>query len=676
MINNARITIEIAARAARLRDQIHYHDYRYYVLDDPEISDAEYDLLFRELERLEEEYPELVTPDSPTQRVGGGPAEKFESVTHRQPMLSLENAFSEGEVQEFEPRLKRFLHQQAEFDYVLEPKMDGVAVNLTYEDGLLAIGATRGDGHRGENVTQNLRTIKTIPLVLRRETTPAPAFLEVRGEVYIELAEFKKLNAAREAQGQPAFANPRNAAAGSLRQLDPAVTAGRPLKIYCYGIGEVAGREFSSHWEVMQTLKSWGLRVNPYVDRCQGIEAAVAYHHRLEGLRHGLPYEIDGVVIKVDSLELQTRLGIKSRSPRWALAYKFAATQATTQVRKIIVQVGRTGAVTPTAIMAPVEVGGVTVSRATLHNEDEVARKDVREGDWVLIQRAGDVIPEVVKVITSRRTGREKPFKMPERCPVCDTPLVRPQGEAVTRCPNPDCSAQLKRAIRHFASKGAMDIDGLGEKIIEQLIDQGLVQDVADLYRLQASDLLPLERFAEKSAQNIVQAIAGSKKPSLGRLIYALGIRYVGEATANLLARHFQTLNALKAAAVEDLLLIEGIGPQVAASIRDYFQNPKNQALLAKLLQANLQPQAATQVLTTPLAGQTFVFTGRLQQLSRDEAKALVTAQGGKVSSSVSAKTDYLVVGKDPGTKYAQALELGLTILDEAGFAQLIGRIT
>jgi DNA ligase (NAD+) len=665
---------KIIRRATELRSQIHYHDYRYYVLDDPEISDAEYDRLFRELEQLEEQYPELVMAESPTQRVGGKPADKFETVEHRQPMLSLENAFSEGEAREFQARLQRFLRREEGFEYVVEPKMDGVAVNLTYENGHLSIGATRGDGLRGENVSQNLKTVKTIPLVLQTDKVRAPSLLEVRGEVYIELEEFKKLNTTREAQGEPAFANPRNAAAGSLRQLDSAVTAGRPLKMYCYGVGEIAGREFANHWEVLQTLKDWGLRVNPLIDRCPGIDSAIAYHHCLEGQRHGLPYEIDGVVIKVDSLELQARLGVKTRSPRWALAYKFAATQATTRVIKIIVQVGRTGAVTPTAIMEPVEVGGVTVSRATLHNEAEVARKDVREGDWVLIQRAGDVIPEVVKVITSKRTGREQPFKMPDRCPVCDTPLVRPQGEAVTRCPNPDCAAQLKRSIRHYAGKGAMDMDGLGEKIVEQLVESGLVQDVADLYRLQVDDLVSLERFAEKSAQNIVAAIGKSKTPSLGRFIYALGIRFVGAATATVLAQHFQTLEALQEATEEVLLQVEGVGPQVAGSIREYFQNPKNRALLQKLLAAGIHPQSQKEPQAAPLAGKTFVFTGGLAKFSREEAKTLVTAQGGKVASSVSARTDYVVVGQEPGSKYAKAKELGLSILDEAGFEDLVGR--
>lgn len=668
------VSEEIAARVDRLRELINYHDYRYYVLDEPEIADVEYDRLFRELQQLEEQYPELVTADSPTQRIGGRPAERFEAVAHRQPLLSLENAFSEGEAREFDQRLKRFLRQSGEIVYVAEPKMDGVAVNLTYEHGRLSLGATRGDGWRGENVTQNLKTIKTIPLQLRPEAIPPPALLEVRGEVYMDVQDLKKLNAEREARGEPVFANPRNAAAGSLRQLDPAVTAARPLKMYCYGIGEVSGRTFTSHWEILETLKVWGLRVNPLVEQHHGIDAAVAYHHRLEQQRQTLPYEIDGIVIKVDSLDLQTRLGLKTRSPRWALAYKFAATQATTRVKKIIVQVGRTGAVTPTAVMEPVEVGGVTVSRATLHNEDEVARKDVREGDWVLVQRAGDVIPEVVKVITSKRTGQEVPFRMPSRCPVCGTPLVRPPGEAVTRCPNPDCAGQLKRAIRHFAGKGAMDIDGLGEKIVEQLVDNGLIQDVADLYRLTVADLVPLERFAEKSAQNIIAAIQRSKTPPLGRFIHALGIRYVGEATANLLAQHFQSLASVAQASEAELLQVEGIGPQVAGSIREYFQSEKTRDLLQKLQEAEVRPQPPVKAGRSPLAGKTIVFTGSLQRYSREEAKALVTALGGKVASSVSAKTDYVVVGADPGSKYAKAQALGLVTLNEDGFAELVRR--
>ncbi len=666
---------EIQARVRELREQIHYHNYRYYVLDEPVISDAEYDRLFRELEELEAAWPELITPDSPTQRVGAQPLEKFETVPHRQPMLSLENAFSEGEAREFDARLKRFLRTQEEFDYVVEPKMDGCAVELVYERGVFTVGSTRGDGYRGENVTQNLKTIRTIPLRLLETEEPAPELLEVRGEVYMNLEEFRQLNEQRLARGEPPFANPRNAAAGSLRQLDPAITASRPLYIYCYGIGEVVGRRFETHWEVLQALKRWGLRVNPLTERCRGIEAAIAYHHRLERQRHGLPYETDGVVIKVDSLALQERLGTKTRSPRWALAYKFAATQATTRVLKIEVNVGRTGAVTPMAVMEPVEVGGVTVSRATLHNEDEVKRKDVRVGDWVLVQRAGDVIPEVVMVIKERRTGNEVPFEMPTHCPVCGTRLVRPPGEAVTRCPNPDCRGALRRAILHFASKTAMDIDGLGEKIIDQLMENGLVRSIPDLYRLTEADLLPLERFAEKSAANLVSAIQKSKTAPLHRFIYALGIRYVGEATAQLLAQHFESLERLAQAGEEELLQIEGIGPQVAGSIRDFFRQEKNQRLLKELAELGVKPLPPEKPGTAPaLAGKTFVFTGALERFSREEAKALVTARGGRVSSSVSAKTDYVVAGAEPGSKLARARELGVTVLDEQAFLELLER--
>lgn len=664
---------EVISRVQELRDRINYHNYRYYVLDNPVVSDAEFDQLLRELTRLEEAYG-LVTPDSPTQRVGAQPLDKFETVNHRQPMLSLENAFSETEVAEFDERLKRFLKTSEDFDYVLEPKMDGCAVELVYEQGRFTIGSTRGDGYRGENVTQNLKTIHTIPLGLLTETAPAPELLEVRGEVYMDLPEFKQLNEERLARGEAAFANPRNAAAGSLRQLDPKITAARPLKIYCYGIGEVRGRSFGSQGEVLQALQAWGLRVNPLIERGRGVAAAIAYHQKLEQQRHGLPYEIDGMVIKVDSFALQDRLGTKTRSPRWALAYKFAATQATTKVLDIAVNVGRTGAVTPMAVMEPVEVGGVTVSRATLHNEDEVARKDVRVGDTVLVQRAGDVIPEVVKVIIEARPPDAQSFKMPATCPVCGTPLVRPEGEKVTRCPNPDCFASRTRGIQHFAGKSAMDIDGLGEKIVQQLVEVGLVKDVSDLYRLSEEDLTPLERFAEKSAQNIINAIAARKEVPLWRLINALGIRYVGEATAQVLAQHFHNLDDLMQADKEDLLHVEGVGEQVAASLQDFFAEPRNRALMERLRQAGVRGLPPEPAAASPLGGKTFVFTGGLPTFSREAAKAMVTARGGKVSSSVSAKTDYVVAGADPGSKLAKAGELGVTVLDEAAFAELLKR--
>ncbi len=541
---------EVLARVQELREQLNYHNYRYYVLDDPVVSDAEFDRLLQELTRLEEQYPELLTPDSPTQRVGAAPLEKFETVRHRQPMISLENAFSEAEAREFDERLKRFLRTGEDFHYVMEPKMDGTAIELVYERGRFTVGSTRGDGIRGENVTQNLKTIHTVPLQVLSRQEPAPELLEVRGEVYMDLEDFKKLNEQRLAQGEAAFANPRNAAAGSLRQLDPTITAARPLKIYCYGIGEVRGRSFATHWEVLQTLIKWGFRVNPLIERGVGIEAAITCHQRLERQRHGLPYEIDGMVLKVDSLALQERLGAKARSPRWALAYKFAASQETTRVLDIVVNVGRTGAVTPMAVMEPVEVGGVTVSRATLHNEDEVARKDVRVGDTVLIQRAGDVIPEVVKVILEQRPPDAKPFQMPKNCPACGAGLMRPAGEKVTRCPNPDCFGSQTRSIMHFAGKTAMDIDGLGEKMVLKLVNAGLVKDVSDLYNLTAGDLIPLTADKSKSAKgatNIVNAIQGSKHRPFWRLINALGIRYVGEATAQVLAQHFPEFGGFEA---------------------------------------------------------------------------------------------------------------------------------
>jgi DNA ligase (NAD+) len=662
---------QVVSRVHELRERLNYHNYRYYVLDDPVVSDAEFDHLMAELTRLEEDYG-LATPDSPTQRVGAQPLDKFETVLHRQPMLSLENAFSEAEAREFDDRLKRFLKTTDEFDYVLEPKMDGCAVELVYENGRMTTGSTRGDGYRGENVTQNLKTVHTIPLGLLTEVAPAPELLEVRGEVYMDLPEFKKFNEERLARGEPAFANPRNAAAGSLRQLDPRITAARPLKIYCYGVGEVRGRNFDTQWEVLQTLKQWGLRVNPLIERCRGMDAAIAFHQRLEHQRHGLPYEIDGMVIKVDPLALQDRLGAKSRCPRWALAYKFAATQATTRVLAIEVNVGRTGAVTPMAVMEPVEVGGVTVSRATLHNEDEVAKKDVRVGDTVLVQRAGDVIPEVVKVIVEERPPESQPFQMPTVCPVCETELVRPEGEKVTRCPNPECFGSRTRGIQHFAGKSAMDIDGLGEKIVQQLVEVGLVKDVGDLYGLTEDDLIPLERFAEKSAQNIVSAIQGGKEKPLWRLINALGIRFVGEATAQVLAEHFQSLEDLMAASKEELLQVEGVGEQVASSIIEYFQNPRNQELLQKLREAGVKEKPSESRAASPLGGKTFVFTGGLAGLSRDEAKTMVAARGGKVTSSVSAKTDYIVAGADPGSKLAKAEALGVEILDEAKFRALL----
>ncbi|MGH8057168.1 MAG: NAD-dependent DNA ligase LigA, partial [Candidatus Entotheonellia bacterium] len=521
-----------AAREAveQLRQQIQHHNYRYYILDDPEIADAEYDQLMRRLQELEQQFPELITPDSPTQRVGAQPVEEFGTILHSVPMLSLDNAFTPQEVREFDERVKRLLGTTDAIEYVAELKVDGVAVELVYQGGVLIQGSTRGDGIRGEDVTENLRTVRTIPLrLLARGHGPLPHRLEVRGEVYMTLTHFQRLNASRAEEGRPTFANPRNAAAGSLRQLDPRITAGRPLNIFCYGLGQVEGATFTTHWDMLQRLSSWGLKVNPHVERCPGIEAVLAYYERMQQQRETLPYEIDGVVIKVNSLEWQQALGVRSRSPRWAVAWKFEPKQALTRVKRIALQVGRTGALTPVALLEPVRVAGVEVSRASLHNPDEIARKDVREGDWVMVQRAGDVIPEIVEVLKERRTGQEQPFQMPTHCPICGSDVVRLEDEAVPRCVGLVCPAKLKETIIHFAAKGAMDIDGLGEKTVDQLVERGLVKDIADLYFLTKADLLALERLAEKSANNLLAAIERSRRTTLPRLIYALGIRHVGE---------------------------------------------------------------------------------------------------------------------------------------------------
>ena len=516
-------------RISELRDLIEYHNRRYYQLDDPEISDYDYDKLMRELAALEERFPDIDRSASPTQRVGASPLEKFGTVTHLTPMLSLGNAFSEEEVSEFDERIKRQLGDKVELDFVTEPKIDGVAVNLIYEEGVFRVGATRGDGFTGEDVTQNLRTIRTLPLKIRpRDPDHVPARIEIRGEVYLEKQAFRKLNERRVEQGESAFANPRNAAAGSLRQLDPRITARRPLDLFCYGVGSIEGKSVTTHWDILKTLGDWGLPTNPEIRLARNIRECVGYYRHIESIRETLPYEIDGIVLKVNSLSLQDRLGMVSRSPRWAVAVKFAPTQATTFIEDIVIGVGRTGVLTPVAVMRPVQVGGVTVSRATLHNEDEIAKKDVRIGDTVIVQRAGDVIPEVVKVIEGKRTGKEKPFRMPEKCPVCGSKVVRLEGEVAHRCIDLACPAQIRENIRHFVTRGGMDIEGLGDKIVSQLLDAGLIRDPADLYALTKEQLIELERFADKSAENLIAAIARSKHPPLERLLFALGIRHVG----------------------------------------------------------------------------------------------------------------------------------------------------
>jgi len=665
------LSSEILKRIEQLREEINYHNYLYYVLDQPVITDADYDALMRELKEIEDKYPETVTPDSPTQRIGAPPSEKFASVSHSIPMLSLDDAFSQEEVLEFDQRAKRLLQTDEEIEYTVEPKMDGLAVELVYENGMFVLGSTRGDGYTGEDVTANLRTIRSLPLRLIERHLSPPGRLEVRGEVFINKDAFKRLNKKRMEDGEPPFANPRNAAAGSLRQLDPNITAGRPLNIFCYGIGIAEGCSFGTQWEVLSSLRKWGLRVNPMAEKQKGIRGAIHYHRRMNRKRKDLDYEIDGIVIKVNDLDLQKRLGAKAKSPRWALAYKFEAAQAVTRITDIQLSVGRTGAVTPIALMEPVKVGGVVVSRATLHNEDEIRRKDVRIGDWVIVRRAGDVIPEVVRPLPERRTGKEQVFVMPQTCPVCGSNLRRKPGEAVWRCPNPECFPRLVKQLTHFASKGAMDIEGLGPKVAEQLISAGLVRSISDLYSIKLSDLLSLDRFAEKSAENLLSAIETSKETSFARFFYALGIRHVGDVTAQLLADHFGSMEALKDASEEELMAVEGIGPEAAFSIRSWFDDNKNLRLTESLLDAGIRFTDLREARTSPLKDRTFVFTGGLSSLTREQAKNIVRDLGGQVASAVGRKTDYVVAGGNPGSKLRKALELGIPVLSEEEFLAL-----
>jgi len=660
-----------------LREQIRYHNHRYYVLDDPQISDAAYDRLFQRLMKLEQEHPEWVTPDSPTQRVGDKPLKSFSQVRHRKPMLSLENGFSEQDIRDFDTRTKRFLGEHTHLQYTVEPKIDGVAVELVYEDGKLRVASTRGDGDVGEDVTANIKTLLSVPLVLRPLTQdiPIPDLLEVRGEVYMEIEAFKALNMQRANKGLPAFANPRNAAAGSLRQLDPRITATRPLDMFCYGTGEIRGLSRETHMEWMVAIQQMGLRVNrPHMKACDDLMEVVDYCQQLEEQRDQFPYEIDGAVIKVDRLALQARLGQKSRSPRWAMAYKFKPTQETTRIIKIDVQVGRTGALTPVAHLEPVEIAGVTVSRATLNNQEEIEKKGLREGDTVIVQRAGDVIPEVVKPITSMRTGREKPFVMPTQCPACGAQVLRREGEVVLRCPNPDCPAQIKESLKHFVSKGGMDIDGLGDKIISQLMDKGLVREAADLYDLRFEDLMRLDKIAEKSAQNLLTAIEQSKTTTLPRFIYALGIRHVGEHMAERLSEEHENLERLQQAKEETLKAMDEIGPQIAESVVSFFSNESNQNHIRRLLKAGVHFHGPTAVSDTPFQGKSFVITGTLQSMKRSEAKERILRKGGKVGSSVTRTTDYLVVGESPGSKLRKARDLGVRILQEEAFLRLLGK--
>lgn len=674
---------EPAERAAELRRVIRYHDHRYYALDSPEISDVEYDRLFRELEALEEAHPELVTPESPTQRVGSEPLQAFMEVEHLLPMLSLGNAMSREELEAWERRVGRLLQEAGEDAsgtlYSVEPKIDGLAVSLRYEDGRLSLGATRGNGRVGEDVTQNLRTVGAVPLtMLEKEDEPPPRLLEVRGEVYLPAGDFARLNEERVAAGESTFANPRNAAAGSLRQLDPAIAASRPLSIWCYGIGYAEGVALSSQTEVLSWLGERGFRVNPDVRRVGTIEEVLQCYRDWESRRAELGYDIDGVVVKVDDFRLQETLGSVAREPRWAIAYKFHPSTAQTVLRDIGINVGRTGMLNPYAVLEPVEVGGVTVGMATLHNEQDVHRKDLRVGDTVVVQRAGDVIPQVVSPLTDLRDGTEQVFRMPSECPSCGTEVVRVEDEVAVRCPNPDCPAKQVELLEHFVSRAAMDIEGLGERLVRRLFDLGLVRDPADLYGLSYEDLRGLEGFQERSTRNLLEAIEASRDRPLARVVFALGIPHVGIQTAGLLVQRFGSLERLSSAEVEEIEEIDGVGPVVARAVHHYFRSPRQAELVAKLTRAGVRSEderAGSDEAVGKRAGEgkTFVLTGALPGLSREEAGNLIRAAGGRVTGSVSRNTDYVVAGESPGSKLEKAEELGIPVLDEQGLRELLG---
>jgi DNA ligase (NAD+) len=657
-------------RVLELRQEIAHHNYRYYTLDDPEVGDAQFDRLMEELTRLEQEFPELATADSPTQRVGGAPAEKFERVVHRVPMLSLANAFNQTELLDFDERVRKLL-AVGQVNYVCEPKLDGLAVELVYQDGVLSQASTRGDGVVGEEVTANIKTLRNLPLSLRPESRP-PSHLTVRGEVFIRKADFVRLNQRREEVGEPLFANPRNAAAGSLRQLDPRVTGSRPLSIFFYELGDSSAAQPGSHWEKLELFKSLGLPVNPRNVRAEGVQQVTEHYQRFLSERHQFAYELDGMVVKVDDEDHRRRLGQVSKSPRWAIAYKFPPEEEETKVESIQVMVGRTGALTPVAFLAPVKVGGVTVSRATLHNEDELHRKDVRQGDWVLLRRAGDVIPEIVQVIISRRTGEERVFEFPRKCPVCGAAAVREEDGAIIRCTGLACPAQLQGHIRHFASRSAMDIEGLGEKLCARLVADRLVKDFSDLFQLDVPQLLSVERMGEKSAENLVAAIHGSKQTTLPRFLYALGIRHVGEATAKALAEHFKSVDALLKASQDELMRVKDVGPAVAQAIYAFFQEPQNRQVISNLLAVGVRPAAPESVQAGPFSAKTIVLTGALETMSRDQAKQEIERRGGKIAGSVSSKTDLVIAGADAGLKLRKASELGVQVIDEKQFLQLL----
>ena len=663
----------IIQKIASLRDKLHEHNYRYYVLDQPVISDAAYDAMLKELERLEKQYPELVTPDSPTQRVGTAPLDSFNRIEHRVPMFSLSNTYDTREIIDFEQRMQKLIGDEQKITYVVEPKLDGLAVELVYERGIFVRGSTRGDGFAGEDITLNLKTIGSLPLRFRPRSESAPERVDIRGEVVMPRQELEALNRRRAEEGLPLFANPRNAAAGSLRQLDPRITARRRLDLFCYAVGYHEGVTFTSQWQLLSQLESWGFKVTENRYLADSGEEIIARCQQIENLRNQLPYDIDGTVIKVNSLALQQQLGEKSRSPRWAIAYKFKAQEETTKILDIIVQVGRTGALTPVAIMEPVRVGGVEVSRATLHNFDDLHHKDIRIGDRVVVKRAGDVIPEVIAPITALRTGTEQPFPIPTRCPVCGAHVIREPEGVIYRCTaGLSCPAQLTGSIFHFGSKRAMDIDGLGTKLVEQLVEKGIVKDIADLYHLDLQTLTGLERFGEKSARNLLEAIEASKHRPLSRFIYGLGIRHVGEHLARVVVHHCPNLLASGPPDPDTLMNIPEIGPQVAQSLYEFFREEKNLQVIQKLLAygVNPQPPETTRELQ-PLAGKTLVITGTLSQ-PRSQVKDRLEKAGARVSGTVSPQTDYLLAGKNPGNKLERARNLNVSVISETELAILL----
>lgn len=663
------VSDEVKGRVKELRREIERHNYNYYVLDNPAISDAKFDKLMRDLSSLERQYPELATPDSPTARVGGTPKEGFTAVRHLTPMLSLGNVFNEIEMRDFDRRVRQ---GGSGTGYVTELKIDGLAVSIIYQDGILSGAATRGDGENGEDITANIKTIRAVPLRLKEPVK----LLEVRGEVFMPKDAFVRLNQTREDNGEPLFANPRNAAAGSLRQLDPSVTASRNLSIFVYGLGIVEGSEFQTHHSVLEYLKNQGFRVNSHYRVFDDIESVIGYCQEWQYSRFDLPYATDGVVVKVNEINYQQILGATMKSPRWAVAFKYPPEQATTVVRDIILRVGRTGVLTPTAILKPVKLAGTTVTKATLHNEDIIRERDIRIGDLVLVHKAGDIIPEVIEVIKEERGVGAKPFSMPLDCPECGLPVIRSAGEAAVKCVNQDCPARSREGLIHFVSKGAMDIDGLGPAVIGQLLSAGLIKDAADLYRLKKEDLVSLERMGEKSAQNLMEAIEKSKKNPLHRVIFALGIRHVGERAAKLLSGRFGSMEKIINASPEELTSISEIGPRIANSVIDFFTGPENRSLVRSLSENGLEMTAQTDERGKQpriFEGKTVVFTGTLQRYTRQEAQETVERLGGRVSSGISKRTDLLVAGDDPGSKYEKAFKLGIQILDEAGFDNLVG---